>query len=136
MLPPGGCRYEVLQGCRMQGPPRQSPCNGTSSSIGRIASSNRERSCPRCKVSIPFVQRQPQISHCRRNPKHINEYGYECITFIHVLGGNVHQATRPSGHEQRDHWSQCAALTNDSYVAAIQMSRLTDHGDSISHYEF
>ena len=23
--------------------------------------------------------RQPQISHCRRNPKHINEYGYECI---------------------------------------------------------
>ena len=25
-------------------------------------------------------QRQPQVSHCRRNPKHINEYGYECIT--------------------------------------------------------
>ena len=101
--------------------------------ISRIASSNRERSCPRCKVSIPFVQRQPQISHCRRNPKHINEYGYECITFIHGLGGNVHQATRPPGHEQE--LGQCA-LTNDSYVAAIQMSRLADHGDSISHYEF
>ena len=23
--------------------------------------------------------RQPQINHCRRNPKHIDEYGYECI---------------------------------------------------------
>ena len=129
-------RDDALQGCRMQGPPRQSPCNGTSSSIGRIASSNRERSCPRCKVSIPFVQRQPQISHCRRNPKHINEYGYECITFIHVLGGNVHQATRPRAARPLVTVRCMWALTNDSYVAAIQMSRLADHGDSISHYEF
>ena len=53
--------------------------------------------------------------------------------FIHVLGGNVHQATRPPGHEQE--LGQCA-LTNDSYVATIQMSRLADHCDSISHYEF
>ena len=70
--------------------------------IGRIASSNRERSCPRCKVSIPFVQRQPQISHCRRNPKHINEYGYECIISFMYHGWQCapgHQATKPpKGH--------------------------------------
>ena len=75
-----------------------------------------------------FEQRQPQSKAHQRVWLRMHH-------FIHVLGGNVHQATRPPGHEQRDHWSQCA-LTNDSYVAAIQMSRLADHGDSISHYEF
>jgi hypothetical protein len=39
----------------------------------------------RCPASASRIQlsrivlRQPQISRCRRNPKHINEYGYECI---------------------------------------------------------
>ena len=66
-----------------------------------------------------------------------------------------HQATRPpKGHSSSIYkWSvytreymrwdsqtarerTTCALTHDSYVAAIQMSRLADHGDSISHYEF
>ena len=36
---------------------------------------------------VPYheaVPRQPQISRCRRNPKHINDYGTNA-DFIHVL---------------------------------------------------
>ena len=37
---------------------------------------------------------------------------------------------------QREMCLHSPALTHDSYVAAIQVSRLADHGDSISHHEF
>ena len=31
------------------------------------------------RIQLSRILRQPQISRCRRNPKHIDEYGYECI---------------------------------------------------------
>ena len=79
-------RHDALQGCRMQGPPRQWH-----------------------SIRHEFEQRQPQISHCRRNPKHINEYGYECITSFMYW---VAMCTRPPGHQKDIH----LAYTNDPYT--------------------